>query len=97
MSANNGVFILKTKNNYRVTYCGCVESLSPDSNGKIDPIEVVDAFKNVRTTKSFETAYQIAKAMVHNSWYVEYGIKVIEYNKYWWQIERDAKLIKKGI
>lgn len=91
MSANNGVFILKTKDNYRVAYSGCVDNLLPDKYRKFDATEIVRAFKDARMTKDFETAYRIAKLIEHKAGYVEYGIKIIEYNKTWWKIVKDAE------
>ena len=40
MSADNGVYILKTKDQYRVTSAQAIESIF-DANGKLKPIEVV--------------------------------------------------------
>ena len=91
MSADNGVYILKTKDQYRVTSAQAIENIF-DVNGKLKPIEVVWLWGKVRYTKDENKAQDIAK-MINSRCHTEYGIKTFVFNKTWKHIVYDAKYI----
>lgn len=91
MSADNGVYILKIKDQYRVTSAQAIENIF-DVNGKLKPIEVVWLWGKVRYTKDENRAQDIAK-MINSRCHTEYGIKTFVFNKTWKHIVYDAQSI----
>lgn len=89
MSADNGVYILKTKDQYRVTMAQAIENIF-DGSGRLKPIEVVYLWGSVRYTRDESKAMDIAK-IINSRSYTEYGIKTFTYNKTWKHIVEDAK------
>lgn len=92
MSADNGTYILKYRNGYRVTQKQCIENLWFDANkqGWMNPIEVYRYFNGSRCTNNYITALKVADAM-ERCCPTEYGIKTLQYNKTWDYIMHDAK------
>lgn len=91
MSADNGIYILKTKDQYRVNHAQAIERVFADYNGKkLNPIEVMLIWGRCRYTKNELTAHQIANLMEKES-RTEYGIRTFHYNKTWKHIVEDAK------
>ncbi|MDD4779109.1 MAG: hypothetical protein PHT02_00700 [Tissierellia bacterium] len=89
MSADNGVYILKTKDQYRVIHTQAIERVFSDYNKRLlNPMEVVLIWGNCKYTRSKEKAYEIAMERKN---YTEYGIRTFEYKKTWKHIVEDAK------
>ena len=93
MSADNGIYILKTKDGqYRVTHAQAIENIYEDYyNNRYNPLEVVRVWGDCKYTRDMTKAYQIADAMQRKQ-YTEYGIKTFEYRKPWKYIVEDAKV-----
>ena len=101
MSADNGVYILKTKDQYRVAHLQAIENLSWSAiDGRWDfsekekeryvPTRVMEMWGGCKYTRNREVAFQIAQRMVRNLRICEYGIHVITYNKTWRRIAEDG-------
>lgn len=96
MSSDNGIYILKTKDQYRVTYAHAIDNLwwsFIDYNQKKDlvPTRLIEYFGGTRYTRHLEMVQKIAAIMNKNYGYTEYGICTIEDKRTWDQIVRQAK------
>lgn len=103
MSADNGIYILQTRDQYRVIHSGsgilegltssCVEpDFELEHPKKYVPTRVVEYFGNQQYTRDADTAYRVARAMMRSLPECEYGIKeLLPYNKTWKHILQDAK------
>lgn len=89
MSADNGVYILKTKDQYRVILAQAIKNIF-DGRNKLKPVEVVYLWNSVRHTRDEVKAMDIDKT-INSRTYTEYGIKTFTYNKTWKHIVEDAK------
>lgn len=89
MSADNGVYILKTKDQFRVIHAQAIENIYTNDK-RLNPIRVILLWGNTRYTKDEEKANNIAK-MLNSRLYTEYGINTITFNKTWKHIVCDAK------
>lgn len=92
MSADNGTYILKTKDGqYRVAHAQAIENIYSDYSGRFyDPLEVVLTWMDCRYTRDYEKAMIVANAMENRN-RTEYGIRIFEYKKTWKHIVEDAK------
>lgn len=105
MSADNGIYILKTKDQYRVAHLRSIENIywsivdnSWYSNNKYVPTRVVEMWGDCKFTKDWNKALNIANMLESNLSICEYGVRVITYNKTWKDILKDAeKCAKKEI
>jgi hypothetical protein len=96
MSADNGVYILKTKDQYRVAYAHAIENLwwnyvKRNSEQEMVSTRLVELYGKKRYTKDAETAMKVAQAIAKDSGYLEYGIQILTINKSWKQIVYEAK------
>ena len=102
MSADNGIYILKTKDQYRVTHAQAIENIYweydsryacyiNERTNKLVPTRVVEYWGGCKYTRSAEKAQQIAESMLRRIGFVEYGIRIFTYNKTWKHIIEDAK------
>lgn len=95
MSADNGVYILKTKDQYRVAHFSAVENLYYNQldkgNNKLCSLEVVMEYANVKFTRKKEVALDIASNILKHLPICEYGISFIETEKTWKKILIEAK------
>lgn len=102
MSADNGIYILKTKDQYRVTHEQAIENVYWEYDNRyacdinyqknyLVPTRVVEYWGNCKYTRSIEKAQQIAESMLKKIGLVEYGIRTFTYNKTWKHIVEDAK------
>lgn len=85
MSASNGVFVLHTKDGYRVNYCANIDALYmniDDNTYKWVPsLKVMkEVFGGLQVFSTKEEALEVAKgiAMKHESDTLEWGIAVLE-------------------
>ena len=92
MSADNGVYILKTKDNQiRVIETKAIENIF-DFYGEYIPKQVNRYFGNVPHTKDMNVANSIAQRLYRQLEVCEYGIRILpEYNKTWKEILRESK------
>ena len=99
MSADNGIYILKTKDQYRVIHVQAIDNLfySHISNNRdvLVPTRLVEYFGSCRYTRNFDTAMKVAKAIEFNLPILEYGIKTFYIDKTWRQVVREAKVLAK--
>jgi len=95
MSADNGIYILKTKDQYRVIHAQAIENLYYSHinpyNSELVPTRIIEYYGDCRHTRDFDKAMKIATVMERRSGYTEYGIKIFHVNKTWNQIVREAK------
>ena len=96
MSADNGIYILKTKDQYRVIHAQAIDNLSwslikRDSQREMVPTRIVEYYGNSRYTRDAEIAQKVAFAMSRKYPVLEYGISILRINKTWNQIVKEAK------
>lgn len=96
MSADNGIYILKTKDQYRVTDAHAIENLywsfiDFDMKDEYVPTRLVEYFGHTRYTRDFEKAMKVANAIARSLPILEYGIRILPINKTWKQIVKEAK------
>lgn len=87
MSADNGVYILKTSDKQiRVAHSNAINGLF-DFNGNYIPSQITRHFEGIRYTKSMDKAVKIAENIRKKLPVCEYGIQVLPYcNKTWNEI-----------
>jgi hypothetical protein len=97
MSADNGVYILKLKDQYRVIHAQAIENLNysfiSGFNSGYVPTRIVEYYSGTRYTRDIEKAMQVANAIARGCYILEYGIIIITVNKTWKQILREAKTL----
>lgn len=102
MSADNGIYILKTRDQYRVAHLQSISNISWSAidgdwqsnratRGKYVPTRVVEMWGDCKYTKNADIALKIANKWAKGLFICEYGINVITYNKTWKLIVEDAK------
>lgn len=102
MSADNGVYILKCKDQYRVAHLQAIENVfwscingswqdRKYTKGKLVPTRVVEMWGECKFTRNFETALSMANKWCSSLPICEYGVSIITYNKTWKHIVEDAK------
>lgn len=92
MSADNGVYILKTKDKQiRVAHTKAINGLF-DYKGDYIPEQVYRHFGDKRYTKNMDKAIVIAQRIRKRLSVCEYGVQVLPYcNKTWEQINKEIK------
>lgn len=101
MSADNGIYILKTKDQYRVThvqnaeYMTCSAIERKRGCGALVPTRAVELWGNCKYTRRWALAYHIAHKWAGSLPVCEYGVNVIYYNKKWDQLVKEAKTYEK--
>ena len=95
MSANNGVYILKTDNQYRVKHIQSIENLYWNSQGlycdTMQPEQIVRLFGKCKHTYNAEKAIDIALNIQNNLSICEYGIVLLDAKKSWREIIKENK------
>ena len=96
MSADNGIYILKTKDQYRVIHAQAIDNLSwshikRNSQREMISTRIVEYYGNSRYTRDVEIAQKVAFAMSKRYPVLEYGISILRINKTWNQIIKEAK------
>ncbi len=109
MSADNGIYILKTKDQYRVAHLQAIDNVSwsvidgdwknsESTRGKCVPTRVVEMWGDCKFTRDEGKALRLAHNWASKFPICEYGVYVITYNKTWKHILKDAqKYAKKEI
>ena len=102
MSADNGIYILRTKDQYRVAHLQAIDNVSwsiidgdwqnkKSTRGKCVPTRVVEMWGNCKFTRDEGKALSLAHKWANSLPICEYGVNVITYNKTWKQILKDAR------
>lgn len=95
MSADNGVYILKTGKQYRVAHLRAIDNLNYDCDGHYHDYfvssSVLSMFGNCKYTYDANQAIGIACAIKDTLSMCEYGIVVLDAHKTWKQILNEAK------
>jgi len=97
MSADNGIYILVTKDQYRVIHAQAIDNLwysylRPHSNNPtLVSTRIVEYFGDSKYTRNIDIARQIAFSMAKRQPILEYGIREIKVDKTWSKIVREAK------
>jgi len=95
MSADNGIYILACKDQYRVIHAMTIDNLYwsflKDNNTELVPTRIVGYFGKSKYTRDINKAREIAFNMEKKHPILEYGIRTINVNKTWKQIVREAK------
>lgn len=101
MSADNGIYILKTTDQYRVAHLQAIDNVTwsaidgdwrniEEKKGLLVPTRVVEMWGHSRYTRKESVACNIAHKWCNSLLFCEYGITTIPYNKMWWEIILDA-------
>ncbi len=102
MSADNGIYILKTKDQYRVAHLQAIDNVSwsaidgdwqnnKSTKGKCVPTRVVEMWGDCKFTRDEDKALRLAHKWASNLPICEYGVNIITYNKTWKHILEDAQ------
>lgn len=101
MSADNGIYILETKDQYRVAHLQAIENLSCVSfgggcksgyaDGGLWSAKVVEMWGGCKYTRSRTKALEIAHRWAQRLPVCEYGVRIIRCGKTWKKILSDAR------
>lgn len=102
MSADNGIYVLKTKDQYRVAHLQAIDNVTwsvidgdwysnEETRCKLVPTRVVEMWGNCKFTRDEGKALSLAHKWANSLPICEYGVNVITYNKTWKQILKDAR------
>ena len=95
MSADNGIYILECKDQYRVIHAQAIENLYysfiDEHNRELVPTRIVEMYGDSRYTRDINMARNIAFSMEKRHSILEYGISSIKVDKTWYQIVQEAK------
>lgn len=95
MSADNGIYILKTKDQYRVAHLQAIDNIYWSAiNGqqeRLVPTRVVEMWGDCKFTRDASRAFNMAHKLANKLPVCEYGVNVITYNKTWKHILEDAQ------
>ena len=97
MSADNGVYILKTGNQYRVKHLQAIDNLYWDYcktqfQNTIVPTRIFEMFCDCKYTYNCETAFKIANNIFKKLSICEYGIQLIDTNMSWGMVLKRARI-----
>ena len=102
MSKDNGIYILRTKaengNQYRVIQTKAIEKLwdsyiERDRIDSVVPTRIVECFGDTNYTSDANDALDIAVELLHKEGYCEYGIELINVDKSWIEIVKEAIIL----
>lgn len=96
MSSDNGIYILQTKDQFRVIHAQGIDNLfwsfvDFKTGYEIVPTRVIEFFGGCKFTRNSEVANQIASNMAKRVYVLEYGVSTIKIDKTWKQIVEEAK------
>ena len=96
MSADNGIYILKTKDQYRIIHAQAIENLwwsyiHKESQDDIIPTRILEYYNDSPIFTDEAKVQKVAFSMLNNFPYVEYGIQTIRVNRTWDEIVNEAK------
>lgn len=94
MSADNGIYILQMKDQYRVAHLQAIENIyySAINGMQNDPVStrIVERWGNCKFTRDESKALSIALKWASKLPICEYGVNIISYNKTWKKLLEDA-------
>lgn len=95
MSADNGIYILETKDQYRVAHLQAIDNIYwSHINGRWDrpvPTRLVEAWGDLKFVRNKVKALELAYKWAARLTVCEYGVYIITYNKTWKETLLDAK------
>jgi len=95
MSADNGIYILECKDQYRVIYAHAIDNLFYSHlnpyNDELVPTRIIESYGKSKYTRNRDLARMIAFSMEKFYQYTEYGIKTFTIDKTWYQVLQEAK------
>lgn len=102
MSADNGIYILRTRDQYRVAHLQAIDNIRCSAMGgcrqegdqaqmKYVPTRVVEMWGDCECTRDAGRAMDIACAWADRLAECEYGVRVIACDKTWEQILEEAR------
>ncbi len=102
VSADNGIYILRTKDQYRVAHLQAIDNVSwsiidgdwqnnDHTRGKCVPTRVVEMWGDCKFTRNEGKALKLAHSWASCLPICEYGVSIITYNKTWKHILEDAR------
>ena len=93
MSANNGVYILKTDNQYRVKHLQSIDNLYWNNDGlycdDMQSEKIINMFGDCKYTHSAEKAFSIALMIQNSLSTCEYGVVLLDAKKSWKEIIKE--------
>lgn len=100
MSADNGIYILKTKDQYRVAHFTNSENMyysaiTDTYDNEIVSSRVVELWGDSKFTRKESVALHLAHNWASKLQICEYGVNLIKVNKTWKEITKDAKTYAK--
>lgn len=106
LNSYNGIYILKTKDQYRVAHLLNIDNISQsvidgdwykniNEKRKYVPTRIVEMFGDCKYTRNELTAFKIAHNWANSLPVCECGVNVITYNKTWKHILQDAQAYAK--
>lgn len=95
MSADNIIYVLELKDQYRVEYMGAPDNIVwSHIDGQVSfpvPSRIVEYFSKSPSFKDKEKAYAYAFKLYAKEGYVEYGVSPLYINRTWLQILKEAR------
>lgn len=95
MSADNGIYILKAKDQYRIAHLSAIDNVYYSAicgeQERLVPTRVVEMWGKCKFTRDESKALDIAHNWARRLPICEYGVCVITYNKTWKHILEDAQ------
>lgn len=95
MSADNGVYILKTKDQYRVAHFQNAEymnhsAITGEYGNEIIPTRIIELWGDSKFTKKENVALHVAHRWAESLKICEYGVNIVRVNKTWNELMKDA-------
>ena len=95
MSADNGVYILKTGNQYRVALCQAIDNLYWNEDlhcmcDTLQPKSIIQMFGDCQHTTDANKAVRIAERILKETGFCEYGIVLMNVYMTWEEILQKA-------
>lgn len=95
MSADNGIYILRCKDQFRVIHAQAIDGVYwshiDGTHDRLVPSRVVEFWGDSKYTRDEYVALKIAHKWCGSLSVCEYGVNIITYNKTWKHIVEDAK------
>lgn len=95
MSADNVIYVLKLQDQTRVLYMGAPDNLywshKTGSCSTLVPSRLFEYFKEAEVFLDKEKASDYAFKLYEKEGYVEYGVQVLEVNKSWLKVLKEAR------
>lgn len=95
MSADNGIYILKTKDQYRVAHFRNAEymyysAITDTYSDKVVPSRAIELWVDSKFTRREEIALHLAHRWASKLPICEYGVNLVKVNKTWKELMKDA-------